>query len=78
MRKKIYTGLVCMSLAAVLAGCGQSAGTTATTAATTEAATEAEKKTEATAIEGAVNVVLSDDGITVDGEAASENTEAAV
>lgn len=76
-----------MTMAAVLAGCGQSGQTTATTAAavettaqevTTGQETETEEKAEAAVIEGAVNIVLSDDGITVDGEAISENKEDAV
>lgn len=66
----------------MLAGCGQSANTTATSAAT-EAQTSAEEiteeaKQEASVMEGAVNIVLSDDEITVDGEAISENEEDAV
>lgn len=71
-----------MGVAAMLAGCGQSANTTATSAAT-EAQTSAEETTEeakqeASVVEGAVNIVLSDDEITVDGEAISENEEDAV
>ncbi|MBQ2022973.1 MAG: lipoprotein, partial [Lachnospiraceae bacterium] len=84
MRKKLRTGLVFVGLAAMLAGCGQKAAT-ATTAATTAAATtelaaeetKAEVK-ENVAIEGAVNIVLSDDGITVDGETISGSSEDAV
>lgn len=86
VRKKIRTGLVFVGMAAMLAGCGQnvaSATTEATAAATTEQAIE--KETEAVMeveqgapIEGAVNISLSDDGITVDGEAISNNAEDAV
>ncbi|MBR5267490.1 MAG: carbohydrate-binding domain-containing protein [Lachnospiraceae bacterium] len=87
MRKKLRTGLVFVGMAAMLAGCGQSAATatTAVAAATTESATEAATEAaetvvtqEAAVIEGAVNIILSDDGITVDGEDISANTEDAV
>lgn len=86
VRKKFRTGIVFVGMAAMLAGCGQnvvSATTEATAAATTEQAIE--KETEAVMeveqgapIEGAVNISLSDDGITVDGEAISNNAEDAV
>ncbi|MBE5971137.1 MAG: carbohydrate-binding domain-containing protein [Lachnoclostridium sp.] len=89
MRKKFRTGLVFVGMATMLAGCGQNAATATTAAAetTTAAVTEqaAEKETTVAAeaeqgaqIEGAVNIMLSDDGITVDGEAISENAEDAV
>lgn len=82
MRKKWKTGLIYMGAAAMLAGCGQNATTVTTTAATeTESSVEEtteEAKQEASVIEGAVNIVLSDDEITVDGEAISENEEDAV
>lgn len=82
MRKKFRTGILCMSAAVAFAGCGKTtepAETTAAveTAAETEAAAEESAK-EAAVIEGAVNIALSDDGITVDGEAISENEEDAV
>ena len=86
VRKKFRTGIVFVGMAAMLAGCGQnvvSATTEATAAATTEQAIE--KETEAVMeveqgapIDGAVNISLSDDGITVDGEAISNNAEDAV
>ncbi|MBQ7796412.1 MAG: carbohydrate-binding domain-containing protein [Lachnospiraceae bacterium] len=81
MRKTFKTGLVYVGIAAMLAGCGQSAATTATTAAATAAETTVEAteaSSEASIVEGAVNIVLSDDGITVDGEAISESAEDAV
>jgi len=94
MRKKFRTGLVFVGMAAMLAGCGQNAATAtaaATTEAATEQAAEKETTAEANVetetsaeveqgapIEGAVNIVLSDDGITVDGEAISDNVEDAV
>jgi len=85
MRKKFRTGLAVAGTAVVLAGCGQNGATTAATqAAATEIAAETTKteetavEGESTVIEGAVNIVLSDDGITVDGEAISGNTEDAV
>lgn len=73
MRKTMKKGLVYFSAAALLAGCSQNTGTAAETAAaeTTEAATN-------TAIEGAVNIALSDDEITVDGEKVSEDPGSAV
>ena len=91
MRKNIRTGLVFAGMAVMLAGCGQNAATATTAAATgTEAATEiavetaeaakeeAEQVKAGAPIEGAVNIVLSDAGITVDGKAISENAEDAV
>ena len=93
MRRKIRIGLFYAGMAAMLAGCGQNEGTTATAApqAATEAVVEApsteaalETSDEAESVklgaevEGAVNIVLSDAGITVDGEAISESTEDAV
>ncbi len=90
VRKNIRTGLLFAGMAFMMAGCGQST-TTATTAATTATTIEQTKETnvnvetedvgnteQAAEIEGAVNIVLSDDGITVDGEAISVNTEDAV
>ena len=90
MRKKFRTGLVFVGMAAMLAGCGQNAATTTTAAATeqaTEKETTAEVKTETetaavveqgVSIEDAVNIVLSDDGITVDGEEISGSADDAV
>ena len=91
MRKKLRTGLVFVGMAAMLAGCGQSTSTATTAAAAAESAVETTKAEESSvaeemkaeageniAIEGAVNILLSDDGITVDGEAISENAEDAV
>ncbi len=73
---------------------GAAAGTTAAATETTAASVETTKAEETTAatsatvveqtqaevinVEGAVNIALSDDGITVDGEAISENTDDAV
>ena len=84
MRKKWKIGLVCLGMAVVMAGCGQKAEET-TAAVETEIIRETEiaKETEAAekpsaVMEGAVMIELSDDGITVDGEAISDNTEDAV
>lgn len=88
MKKRFRTEILCIGMAAILAGCGQTTGTKATTApaevtetgtenTTAEAASESASG-EVKAIEGAVNIVLSDNGIFVDGEAISENTEDAV
>ena len=70
----------------MLAGCGQSAvsettaAVTTTVEETTEAVTEAvtEEAKKESMIEGAVNIILSDSGITVDGEEISANEEDAV
>ena len=88
MRKTWKTGLVFLSAAVLLAGCGQKEERAAVNAAETTAAEskaeEAAKEenedngNEVAAIEGAVNILLSDDGITVDGKAISENMEDAV
>ena len=92
MRKTFRTGLVFAGMAAMLAGCGQGAAT-ATTAAATESATEMAVETTAASmekedaadqvkagapIEGAVNIVLSDEGILVDGKEISASEEDAV
>jgi len=84
MRKKWKIGLVCLGMAVVMAGCGQKAEET-TAAVETEIIRETEiaKETEAAekpsaVMEGAVMIELSDDGITVDGEAISDDTEDAV
>lgn len=88
MKKRFRTEILCIGMAAILAGCGQTTGAKATTASaevtetgtentTAEAASESASG-EVKAIEGAVNIVLSDNGIFVDGEAISENTEDAV
>lgn len=72
MRKTMKKGLVYFSAAALLAGCSQNTGTAAETAA-------AETKAAANSvIEGAVNIALSDDEITVDGEKVSEDPGSAV
>lgn len=81
MRKKWKTGLIYVGAAAMLAGCGQN--TAATTTAATEVETSVEETTEEAkqeneVIEGAVNIVLSDDEITVDGETISSSEEDAV
>ena len=62
----------------MLAGCGQGAGAAAEemTAITEEITASSTEQTAL--IEGAVNIVLSDNGIMVDGEAISENAEDAV
>lgn len=91
MRKRFRTGLMVAGTVVVLAGCGQNVAATATTQAVaaesaaettkTEETTVAEAKVkaeESAVIDGAVNIVLSDNGITVDGEEISENTEDAV
>ncbi|MBQ5698358.1 MAG: carbohydrate-binding domain-containing protein [Lachnospiraceae bacterium] len=78
MRRKLKTGLVFIGMAAILAGCGQGAGAAAEemTAITEEITASSTEQTAL--IEGAVNIMLSDEEIIVDGEAISENAEDAV
>ena len=67
-----------MGIAAMLAGCGQGAGAAAEemTAITEEITASSTEQTAL--IEGAVNIMLSDEEIMVDGKAISENAEDAV
>ena len=81
MKKIFKTGLVAVCTAAMLIGCGQQ-GDTAVSETLAENSTAAESIVENTAdkkvFEGATVIELSDDGITVDGSAVSEDTESAV
>jgi len=89
MRKKWRIGLLGVGMAVLMAGCGQETQVTETSVQeemieddeTETAAHEAEMEedvTESGEIPGAVNIVLSDDLILVDGEVVSEDTESAV
>ena len=89
MRKKWRIGLLGVGMAVLMAGCGQETQVTETSVQeemieddeTETAAHEAEMEedvTESGEIPGAINIVLSDDLILVDGEAVSEDTESAV
>lgn len=93
LRRILKTGLLYFGMIVMLAGCGRNADTAgaATTADAAEQTTEKGTAVEMNAqegaaigtdqgklIEGAVNIVLADDGVMVDGETISKNAEDAV
>ena len=89
MRKKWRIGLLGVGMAVLMAGCSQKTQVTETSVQeemieddeTETAAHKADKEEDATEngeIADAVNIVLSDNQILVDGEAVSEDTESAV
>lgn len=84
MKRNVKLGLISLSIATLLAGCGQ--GTTDVADTVNDYVAESEQglkqketqSVESVNMEGAVNIMLSDDEITVDGETISTDISAAV
>lgn len=78
-RQMIKAGLIFMSCGVLLMGCGQEKGTTADQGNTaTEEQTVENEETIAENYADATQIMLSDNGITVDGEAVAAEDAAAV
>lgn len=74
MKRMLKAALVTMCIASLAAGCGKQDGTMNNVAGSESTASTEDKKV----FEGATVIELSDDAITVDGAAISEDTESAV